>query len=230
MNSSTRKALTEYLREFATEARWEKIEEVARQRTRHITVVVEDIYQPHNASAVLRSCDGFGIQDVHIIENSNEFDASSQVTIGADQWLSIYRHNNPETDNTETCLNRLKVEGYKIIATSPHENDVNLNDLPIADKTALVFGTELEGISDKVKEMADGFVKIPMAGFSESFNISVSAAICLYNLTRRLRNSDVDWNLSEEDMEIIKLEWLKKSIKAGDQLEQKFLASFHKEI
>lgn len=229
MDTTTRQALTEYLREFVTEARWQKIEEVVEKRTRHLTVVVEDIYQPHNASAVLRSCDGFGIQDVHIIENTNEFDASSQVTIGADQWLSLYRYNKPGKDNTEACINKLKTEGFKIIATSPHENDINLNELPISDKTALVFGTELDGISEKVKEIADGFLKIPMAGFSESFNISVSAAICLYNLTRRLRSSGTDWKLSEEEMEILKLEWLKKSIKAGDQLEQKFFETYQKD-
>lgn len=215
--------LVEYLREFATESRWEKITEVAEQRTRHITVVVEDIYQSHNASAVLRSCDGFGIQDVHIIENKNEFDASSQVTIGADQWLTIHRYKTPGVDNTEVCFHELKKRGYKIIATTPHENDRNLNDLEISDKTALVFGSEIDGISDRAKELADGFMKIPMAGFSESFNISVSAAVCLYNITRRLKNSDTTWKLSEGEIEDLKLEWLRRSIKAGEQLEKAFL-------
>ena len=223
MDSSARQEITEYLREFATEARWQKIEEVVQQRTRHITVVVEDIYQPHNASAVLRSCDGFGIQDVHIIENSNQFDASSQVTIGADQWLTLHRYKDEGVDNTERCFSDLKKQGYKVIATTPHENDTNLNELPIDQKTALVFGTELEGISDRAEELADGFVKIPMAGFSESFNISVSAAVCLYNVTRRLRASDINWKLSDEEIDNLKYQWLKKSIKAGEQLERAFL-------
>lgn len=215
--------LVNYLREFATESRWEKITEVAEQRTRHITVVVEDIYQSHNASAVLRSCDGFGIQDVHIIENKNEFDASSQVTIGADQWLTLHRYKKEGIDNTEACFKRLKKQGYKLIATTPHEDDTNLNDLSITDKTALVFGSEIDGISNRAKELADGFVKIPMAGFSESFNISVSAAVCLYNITRRLKESDTLWKLSEEELDDLKLQWLKKSIKAGEQLEKAFL-------
>ncbi len=223
MDTTRKTELINYLREFATELRWQKIEEVVQQRTRHLTVVVEDIYQPHNASAVLRSCDGFGIQDVHIIENSNRFEASSQVTIGADQWLTLTRYKQPSIDNTEACFSRLKEKGYRIIATSPHENDVNLNDLPITGRTALVFGTELDGISERAKELADGFVKIPMAGFSESFNISVSAAVCLYNLTRRLRASDVNWQLSDEEMVELKLNWLKQSIKAGEQLEKAFL-------
>ncbi|WP_421774821.1 TrmH family RNA methyltransferase [Gracilimonas sp.] len=223
MDASTRLAITEHLKDFATEARWEKIEEVVQQRTRHICVVVEDIYQPHNASAVLRSCDGFGIQDVHIIENSNTFDASTQVTIGADQWLTLHRYREKNIDNTELCFNRLKEQGFKVIATSPHENDTNLNDLPLDQKTALVFGTELDGISERAKEMADGFVKIPMAGFSESFNISVSAAVCLYNVTRRLRASDINWKLSDEELQELKHQWLKKSIKAGEQIEKAFL-------
>jgi tRNA (guanosine-2'-O-)-methyltransferase len=185
--------------------------------------VIEDIYQPHNASAVLRSCDGFGIQDVHIIENDNEFDASSQVTIGADQWLSIHRYNNKGINNTTLCLDALREQNYKIIATSPHENDTELNDLNIDNKTALVFGNELDGISETVKEMADGFVKIPMAGFSESFNISVSAAICLYDLTLRLRKNGIDWQLNNDDLDILKYEWLKRSIKAGEELEKQWL-------
>lgn len=224
MNNSNRAALIEYLREFATESRWQKIVEIVEQRTRHITVVVEDIYQSHNASAVLRSCDGFGIQDVHIIENSNEFDASSQVTIGADQWLTFHRYKKaPKIDNTEVCFSALKKRGYKIIATTPHRDDTTLNELPITEKTAIVFGSEIDGISNKAIELADGFMKIPMAGFSESFNISVSAAICLYNITRRLKDSNVQWNLKEEEKEELKLEWLRKSIKAGKQLEKAFL-------
>lgn len=223
MDRSKQAELVNYLREFATESRWEKITEVAEQRTRHITVVVEDIYQSHNASAVLRSCDGFGIQDVHIIENKNDFDASSQVTIGADQWLTLHRYKEPGVDNTEACFNKLKRQGYKIIATTPHEDDTSLNDLRITDKTALVFGSEIDGISDRAKELADGFMKIPMAGFSESFNISVSAAVCLYNITRRLKESDIVWNLTKEELDDLKLEWLKKSIKAGEKLEKAFL-------
>lgn len=215
--------LIEYLREFVSDTRWEKIVQTAANRTRHLSVIVEDIYQPHNASAVLRNCDGFGIQNVHIIENKNRFDASPQVTIGADRWLSIYRYNAKGKDNTTACIQHLKQMGYKIIATSPHEDGVNLNDLPVEPKTALLFGTEMEGVSEKAKELSDGFVKIPMWGFSESFNISVSAAICLYNLTRRLRKSNVSWQLTKDEIEDLYLQWLKKSIRAGEQLEADFL-------
>jgi tRNA (guanosine-2'-O-)-methyltransferase len=216
--------LIEYLREFISEPRWKRINEVLGQRTRHLTVVLEDIYQPHNASAVLRSCDGFGIQDVHVIENNNEFDASSQITIGADQWLTIDRYRKPNHDNVSDCFKRLRNEGYQIVATTPHENDSNLNDLDISKPTALVFGTELDGVTDQVMDQADTFVKIPMSGFSESFNISVSAAICLYDISTRLRKSDFDWKLKSQKREELLLEWVKKSIKAGDQLAEKWLA------
>lgn len=223
MNQTTLLQLTAYLQEFATEERWNTITEVANKRTRQITVAIEDIYQPHNASAVLRSCDGFGIQDVHIIENDHEFDTSNQVTIGADQWLSLHRYKSTGVNNTSACLDTLKGNGYQIIATSPHENDTNLSDLVIDRKIALVFGNEVDGISETVKEKADGFVKIPMVGFSESFNISVSAAICMYDVTLRLRNSDVNWRLAKDELDQLKYEWLKNSIKAGDELENKWL-------
>jgi tRNA (guanosine-2'-O-)-methyltransferase len=216
--------LTNYLREFISDPRWERINEVLDQRTQHLTVVLEDIYQPHNASAVLRSCDGFGIQDVHVIENNNEFDASSQITIGADQWLTIDRYRKPNYDNVSACFNKLRNDGYQIVATTPHENDSDLHDLDISKPTALVFGTELDGVTDQVMDQADAFVKIPMSGFSESFNISVSAAICLYDTTTRLRKSDIEWKLSPKKREELLLEWVKKSIKAGDQLAEKWLA------
>lgn len=220
------KQLIEYLKEFISEDRWNRINEVLDKRTEHITVVLEDIYQPHNASAVLRSCDGFGIQNVHVIENNNVFDASSEVTIGADQWLSLHRYKNPGSDNVSECFDTLREKGYQIVATTPHENDHNLEELDISKPTALVFGTELDGVTDQVMEQADTFVKIPMSGFSESFNISVSAAICLYDTSTRLRRSvpRSEWTLSENRREELLLEWVKKSIKAGDQLAEKWLA------
>jgi len=217
------KELINYLREFISESRWERINEVLDQRTQHLTVVLEDIYQPHNASAVLRSCDGFGIQDVHVIENNNQFDASSQITIGADQWLTINRYRKPNHDNVGDCFNNLRIKGYQIVATTPHENDSDLNRLDVTKPTALVFGTELEGISNQVLEQADAFIQIPMSGFSESFNISVSAAICLYDTSTRLRQSEIDWTLDDIKREELLLEWVKKSIKAGDQLAKKWL-------
>tara|TARA_R110000868_G_scaffold304437_21_gene565389 strand:+ start:20061 stop:20753 length:693 start_codon:yes stop_codon:yes gene_type:complete len=223
MNKETRNELIEYLRGFTTESRWDTINAVIENRTNHISIVLEDLHKPHNANAVLRSCDGFGIQDIHLIENKTEFDSDTQISMGTHNWLSLKRYNNPEADNIKNCFENLKDQGYSVLATTPHETDQNLNDIPITQKTALVFGTERRGISDRVKELADGFVKIPMYGFSESYNISVSAAICLYDLRTRLEKSEVDWNLDQEYQDQLKFEWLQKTIKASDSLINKYL-------
>lgn len=221
--TETKKDLINYLREFVTDNRWDTIVKVLDQRTRHICVVLEDIYQSHNASAVLRSCDCFGIQDVHIIENKHEFDPSKGVTIGADQWLSQYTYNEERINNTARCFSELRSRGYRIIATTPHEKDVTLPELPVRQKTALLFGAELTGLSDYALKHADGFVRIPMFGFSESYNISVSAALCLYEVSLRMRREGMDWKLNEDERLDLQLDWLKKSIRASDQLEKKFL-------
>ncbi len=223
MDKGIRNELINYLKGFTTESRWNTISEVVSNRTNHITVVLEDLHKPHNANAVLRSCDGFGMQDIHIIENKVTFDSDRQVSMGTHNWLTLHRYNEPKADNIATCFTELKKQGYTILATTPHENNQNLNEITITDKTALVFGTERKGISNRVKELADGFVKIPMFGFSESFNISVSAAICLYDLRTRLEKSSVDWKLDEESQNELKFDWLKKTIKASDHLIDKFL-------
>lgn len=227
MEIEIQKKLINYLRNFATDRRWETIQQVLDQRTRHITVAVEDIYQPHNASAVLRSCECFGIQDVHVIENRHEFDPSQGVTIGADQWLSLRTYNRENENNTARCFDKLRKEGYRIIATTPHEDQVTINDLPVESRTALVFGAELTGLSDYAMDEADGHAGIPIYGFSESYNISVSAALCLYDLTLRLHNSSINWKLTEQERINLELQWLEKSIRAGRELKEKFLAEHH---
>jgi tRNA (guanosine-2'-O-)-methyltransferase len=184
--------------------------------------VLEDIYQSQNASAVLRTCDCFGIQDVHIIENKNEYKINPDVALGASKWLSMNYYNKTE-NNTLDAINKLKADGYRIVATTPHTNDVNLEDFSLSDgKTALVFGTELTGISDIVYENADEFMKIPMYGFTESFNISVSAAVILHHLTYKLRNSDIDWQLEEDESDELLLNWIRSSIKKSKLLEKRF--------
>lgn len=214
--------LIEYLSGFISENRRQKFVEVIRWRTRHITVVLEDIYQPHNASAVLRSCDCFGIQDIHVIENRNRYTVNPDVALGSPKWLNLHKYKQAE-NNTLSCLRSLKEKGYRIVATSPHKNDCNIEDLPIDGKLALVFGTELEGISDTVREQADEFVKIPMFGFTESFNISVSAAICLHTLVNRLHRSGIKWQLEEKEKEEVLLGWLRNSINRSELLEKEFL-------
>ncbi len=220
--SADKKELIEYLKQFVSETRLQRFDSVIEERTRHITVVLEDVYQEHNASAVLRSCESFGIQDVHFIENRNKYRISTDVDMGASLWLDIHRVTK-EPNNTVKCLTDLKAKGYKIVATTPHEKDVNLADLKVDDtKIALVFGTEIDGITDDVRACADEFVKIPMYGFTESFNISVSAALCMYELTTKLRASGINYKLSEEEMDEIRLKWLKNSIKKCDLIIEDF--------
>lgn len=222
MADQQKSKMLEYLRDFVTDSRWKTICNALDKRTRYLTVVLEDIYQPHNASAVLRSCEGFGIQDVHIIENKNEFDPSKSVTIGADQWLTLYRYNQPATNNTEICFDLLRKQGYRIIATSPHVKDIPIQEIELNQKTALVFGAEYTGLSDFAMEHADGYAKIEMTGFSESFNISVSAAICIYETSKHLKESGVEWELNSVEKLDLKLEWLEQSIRESEKIKKRF--------
>ncbi len=207
--------LRDYLFEFISENKKNLFEKNILNRTRHLTVVLENIYQPHNASAVLRSCDLFGVQDIHIIENSNKYKLSEEVAMGSSKWLNLNKYNSEE-DNTIACFDKLRAQGYKIVATTPHEEDVMLDELPIDQKIALVFGTELNGLSDTALENADAYVKIPMYGFTESFNISVSAALSMFHLSEKIRKSDIDWQLSEEEQVDIHINWAKAVIKKSD--------------
>ena len=180
-------------------------------RTRHICVVLEDIFQPHNASAVLRSCDCFGVQDVHVVENHNKYAPNSDVTMGSDKWVDFYKH--PDILQTYDQLRR---QGYRIIATLPHENDTLITQLDISQPTALVFGTELTGLSQEAIDHADGYVKVPMYGFTESFNISVCAALSLFYLTERMRaNPSIHWQLSPLEQITLKLYWSMQVIHDG---------------
>ena len=214
--------LLDYLLDFVSENKKQLFEKIIQSRTKHITVILEDIFQPHNASAVLRTCDCFGIQDVHIIENKNIYEVNPDVALGSSKWLNLYKYNSTD-NNTIEAFNSLREKGYRIVATTPHENDCLLEELNLDSKIALVFGTELEGLSEIAINNADEFVKIPMYGFTESFNISVSAAIILHFLTEKLKKSNINWELSEKEIIDIKLNWVKNVVKRSDLLEKKFL-------
>ena len=204
--------------QYITRERKEKIEKNAAQRTRFITVVLEDIYQAHNISAVLRSCDCFGIQDIHVIEHKHRFEVHEEIAKGSAQWLSLHRYQGDQANNTERCFNELREQGYRIVATTPHKNDITIDALSLDQKVALVFGTEQHGLSSYALEHADAFVKIPMYGFTESFNISVAAAISLYELTKRLRASSLPWQLTDEEVIDLELSWLGSTTHRGEQI------------
>lgn len=222
MTETSDKDLIQYFKTFITHNRLEKMGKVLLERTRYMTVVLENIYQPHNASAVLRSCDGFGVQDVHIIENSNPYRINPGVSLGTSQWLTLHKYNK-EKENTLTAIKKLKENEYRIVATTPHKDDKNLEDFDLSKgKIALFFGTEMHGLSDIVLNNADEFMKIPMYGFVESFNISVSCAISLHNLSHRLRESKIDWKLDAMEKEEILLEWMRNTVKNAASLEEEY--------
>lgn len=224
LNRETKVELLSFLSPYLTDNRKQLFEEVLQFRTRHITVVLEDIYQPQNASAVLRSADLTGIQDVHIIENRNEYQVNPKVAMGSSKWLNLIKYNTGE-NNTQDAFRALRKQGYRIIATTPHMDDQTPYSLPLEGKMAFVFGTELEGLSELAIAEADEYIKIPMYGFTESYNISVSAALLLFTTTERLRKSDISWQLTEDERLDVLLEWTRRSIKRVEVLEKEF---FHR--
>lgn len=222
-NNEMEPGLIQFLSGFVTPERLALFNRILSFRTNYITVVLEDIFQTQNASAVLRSADCFGIQTVHAIENRNEFQVNADVVRGASNWVSVNRYNQGSM-NTVAAINKLKQDGYRIIATSPHEHDVALEDFDLEKgKAAFIFGTERPGLTDIAKNEADEFMKIPMVGFTESLNLSVSVAVTIHHLTDKLRNhSDIDWHLTDQEKQRLLLHWLKLSIKRADLLEKKY--------
>ena len=205
------------LHQFLRPERIERFEEVLANRTRHFTVAVENIFQSHNASAVMRTCDCFGIQDLHVIANKNQYSLSKDVAMGAEKWVDMHSYYKKE-NNTQECIDNLKSQGFQIVATSPHTNDVMLPDFDVNKKSAFFFGTEISGLSDIVLDQADAFVRIPMYGFTESYNISVSAALVLHDVVTRLKKSDVNWKLTEDELLDKRIDWAVKSLKSGPQI------------
>ncbi|WP_348798583.1 TrmH family RNA methyltransferase [Flavobacterium adhaerens] len=207
----------DYLEGFLTDNRKENFLKVLQNRTKHFTIAVEDVFQMHNASAVMRSCEVFGIQEMHVIEERFGKRIDKEIAMGAQKWVDIYKY-----DSVSNCVDVLKSKGYQIIATTPHEKDCMLGDFDITKPSALFFGTEKDGLSEAVLNKADGFLKIPMVGFTESLNISVSAAIVIQDITNRLRNSAVDWKLTDAEILEKRLDWTKKSIKDIKRIEKRY--------
>ena len=208
----------EYLEGFITENRKERFLQVLQQRTRHFTIAIEDIFQLHNTSAVLRTCEVFGVQGLHVIEEKYGKTIDKEIAMGAQKWVDVTRY-----DSTRACLDKLRAQGYRIIATSPHEDSCLMEDFDISQPSAIFFGTERLGLSEEILQQADGFLKIPMVGFTESLNISSSAAIIIQSITNRLRQSDLEWKLSEEEMLGKRIDWAQKTIKDIDFVTQRYL-------
>ena len=222
MDAHIKRELVDCLAEFVSLDRREKIEWVLQRRTRHLTVALEDVYQPHNASAVLRSCDCFGVQDVHIVEQDNTYQVNPNVALGASKWLSLIRYREAE-GNAAACVAALKERGYDLVAATPHNEDCLVEDLEIDRPLAVFFGTEDEGLSADTLASMDRYVKIPMFGFTESFNVSVSAALILRELVRRLRTAAVDWRLDEQEKLDLRLQWYRTVVRGSDLIERRYL-------
>ena len=209
--------LLTYLEGFITENRKEGFLRVLKNRTKHFTVAMEDVFQLHNTSAVMRSCEVFGIQELNVIEQKFGKSIDKEIAMGAEKWVDINRFS-----SIQDCITNLKRKGYQIIATTPHNDSCLLHEFDITKPSALFFGTERDGLSEEVMQQADGFLKIPMVGYTESLNISVSAAIIIQDVTNRLRQSDIHWQLTEEEVLEKRLDWTRKSIKDIEFIEKKF--------
>ncbi len=226
MDQKTKKELIKHLAQYISSERKDKIDAVLKGRTNHVALVLEDINKPHNASATIRTCECLGVQNIHIIENpENEspFFASNWVTQGASKWVGLHRYKKKTKNNTKECIDLLKKEGYMLIATSPEKDSFSPVEIPIDKKLAFMFGNEDKGLSEYAFSEADACLKLPMYGFTQSYNISVSVAITFSNIIERLRSSDVGWKLSEKKRLDLKLSWYKKSIRAGKMIEKAFL-------
>lgn len=213
------KEIIDYLSQFASDNRVNLFHEKVIHRTNYISIALENIYQPHNASAVVRTCDCLGIQNIHVIQNQHAFKPSKDVVLGSANWINIEHYT-----SSSNCVEKLKNDGYRIIATSLNENSLSLPDFDLnKGKSLIVFGTEKSGLSQEILSQADEHLIIPMYGFTESYNISVSAAIILYTLVQKLKESNILWQLSENEKNEILIEWLRKSIKSSELILNQFL-------
>jgi tRNA (guanosine-2'-O-)-methyltransferase len=213
--------LLAYFSSFLTENRKMKFLEVLSKRTKYITVMLEDISHSQNASAIIRTCDLTGVMDVHIVENKFRYEVNPDVTVGSTQWLRMTKFNKGK-NNSADAISHLKSKGYRIVATSPHRENFSPETLPLDKPVAIIFGTEKEGLSEESVNQADAFIRIPMVGFTESYNVSVSAAIVLYTLTNRMRSLPVEWQITEEEKNQILLNWSRTSVKRPDLMEAEF--------
>lgn len=208
-----------YLKQFLTTARLEKIEKYAPESTGFILPVMEDIFQFRNAAAIVRSAEACGIHKIVALEKDHIFNPNLKVTKGAENWVEVEKL----PYDIET-LKQIKARGFKIVAVSPENNATHLPDFKIEQPISLVFGTEHEGVTEEILDFADETVSIPMFGFTQSYNVSVAAAICFYDLRQKLENSDIDFKIPAEQILDLKIRWAVNSLQSGAEILRKFLA------
>ncbi|WDF48743.1 RNA methyltransferase [Chryseobacterium sp. KACC 21268] len=212
----------EYLQTFLTPERLAKIEHYSQESSDFVLPVMEDIYQFRNAAAIVRSVEACGFHKVVAMEKENFFEPNLKVTKGADTWVEVEK-----MPRTIEALKQIKNRGYKIVAVSAENNAKMLPDYKVDEPLALVFGTEWEGTTDELLDFADETLAIPMFGFTRSFNVSVAAAICMYELKQKLLKSNIDYKLSEEKLLQLKIRWAVNSIQSGEQILARYLQENH---
>ena len=210
--------LNNYLRTLLTNERLEKFERVIHQRTRHVTLVTENILEEHNVNAVMRSCECLGVQDVYVINNLKHFKPARKVLQGSHKWLTLNKYDERGSNNTGRCVADLRAKGYKIAVTSFQPDALPLEEINIKHPLAVVFGNEGDGVSEYLLKQADYKLIIPMSGFTSSFNISVSAGIILHHLLYRLKQSGINWQLTPAEKEQVQFGWIRNSLKDFDYL------------
>jgi len=211
-------ARLEALVPFLSEERLKKFDNVLSRRTRKLCLVLENVYQSRNASAVMRTCDGLGVQDVHLIEDVNPWVFNRIVSKGTPSWLTLHRYRS-EKKPSEACIAQLKNLGYKIAVTSPHVNGFQPHLLPTSDPVALVMGTEFTGVSEEMMDAADYHVYTPMHGFAESLNISVAAGIIMHRILENIhQRPPIDWSITGEEADQLRVEWAMKSVRKSKAL------------
>lgn len=211
-----------YFQKFISDHKIQLFDQKTLDRTRHFTFVLEDLFHPHNASAILRTCDCMGIQDVHMIENNHQFVNEKDISLGSKKWLDVYQHNDFDT-SSPSCIDKLKEDGYKIAVLNPHQEDVLIQDYPIDNKTAFILGAEKSGLTEYSLKNADVHIKVPMYGFTESYNVSVTAALTMYDVIQRMRKSEMDWRLNEDDQWKLKMAWTIRSTRASNDIIRHFI-------
>jgi tRNA (guanosine-2'-O-)-methyltransferase len=203
--------LYEILSEHLTARKRNLFDQIASNRTRYITLVMEDLYQAQNTSAIQRSAESWGIQDLYVIENAHAFSHHRRIARGAYDWLNVHRFNT-STNNTQKCFESLREKGYQIAVTALHADTIPLHEIDLSKKTAVVMGTELTGASPAAMDLADLFIKIPTYGFTESLNVSAASSVIMHYLIERIRQENQPWQLSEAEKLQLKIEWAKKTI------------------
>ena len=205
------------LREFMMPERYAVLRQTVSMRTRYMTVLAENMYHGQNAAALIRHCEAFGVQEMHTVETLCSFEPNPDIARGAERWIDVRQH-----PSTAEAVAALRGAGYRIVATTPHREDVTPETFDVTrGPFALVFGTEHAGISDEVIASADEFLRIPMCGMVESLNVSASAAILIYMLSERIRLTVDGWQMSPAEQAGVLDGWMRERVKDAEAILQR---------